>query len=53
MGKNYSRFSWERHVDSCKKPDLAGFTNVNSAIKISVTDFVSRAIKIWPHTPAL
>lgn len=41
----------ERHADSCKKSDLSSCTNVNSAIKISVTNCVNRAIKIWPHTP--
>lgn len=46
-------FYLERHADSCKKPDIASCTNVNSAIKISVTDRVNRAIKIWPHIPAL
>lgn len=44
-------FYLEKHADSCKKPDLSSSTNLNSAIKISVTDCVNRAIKIWPHTP--
>lgn len=52
-GEELQDFYLERHADSCKKPDLVSCTNVNSAIKTSVTDCVNRAIKIWPHTPAL